>query len=119
MKLWLLVLVLAMVGVAAAPEQREQKTWDEALYGIAWGHTYVVDVYDCSEFSRDLAAALRSSGWKARPYTVTVDCGSGLFGPECQQQKNNHMIVHVRDVYIEATTGEVISPKDYKAYGLR
>jgi hypothetical protein len=93
---------------------------DQIAYDVAEATEYVVDVYDCTEFSRDLAKELQLKGYKAKAILTTVDCSSESWvtSPTCYQRKNNHMIVEVSK-YIEATRGFEIPPEDYKDWGIK
>jgi hypothetical protein len=83
---------------------------------------YVVDVYDCTEFSDDTTKLLNKHGWEAYSIVTTVNCSCSMFDPiTCRDIKNNHKIVMLGEgvLFIEAVTGEVISPSDYECYGLK
>ena len=71
---------------------------DEAL-----AHAYIINEYDCTEFSYAVEARLIAEGWNAYTYPV---------------MNGTHRIVKVSEVYIEAVTGKIISPSKYGYYGL-
>ena len=82
-------------------------------------HEYILDRYDCTEFSKDLARTLKQKGWRAKSIFVRVDCDSGLFEDfSCNKYDGGHEIVEVSKIYIEATSGNIILPDDYKIYGI-
>ena len=86
---------------------------------IAQAHEYELNVYDCTEFSTDLNKKLKNYGWDSNTEIVVVDCDSGMFEKEiCKEYGGRHMIVKIEDVYVEATSGNIISPDDYKIYGI-
>jgi len=91
-----------------------------AVKHIANANEYQVDVYDCTEFSRDLTDKLNGYGWDAEQTQVVVDCDFEWFDTEtCEQFDGRHDIVKVKEVYIEATSGHIIMPQYYKEYGIR
>jgi hypothetical protein len=90
---------------------------------------YELNVYDCSEFSEELDQRLDAQGFKSKTKLVRIDCDTWTndwdyldttFGYDYEMCKDNnlHLIVELSKIYIEATTGEVIMPKDYERYGL-
>lgn len=80
---------------------------------------YEVNVYDCTEFSKNLAHDLNELNWSAEDVYVKVNCSSGLFEmSSCLNSSGGHRIVKVDDVWIEATSGHVIPPWEYKDYGI-
>lgn len=83
--------------------------------------TYEVAKYDCTEFSHNLAEQLNVAGWKAEPILIITDCDSGIFDVNiCKASDGRHEVVKISGpIYVEGTTGEIISPKDYAAYGLK
>jgi hypothetical protein len=97
--------------------ERSQVEW--LAFTMANSKEYILDVYDCTEFSRDLANELKKLGYDAETILVTVDCDSGLFDKStCRDYKNNHEIVRIVQ-YLEATKGTYYDPKDYKAIGIK
>lgn len=91
----------------------------ETAVRIAKATEYEMDVYDCTEFSRDLAHDLKRQGWDADSQFTITDCESGLFEKtSCEKYDGGHQIVKVRRIYIEAVSGNIIHPDDYKAYGI-
>jgi hypothetical protein len=87
---------------------------------VAKAHNYTYGVYDCTEYSRDLAIEFRKLGYNATTKLVTVDCHSDFWkGTEgCYDWDNNHEIVEVT-IYYEATGGFRIPTYPYKDYGLK
>jgi len=85
---------------------------------------YELDVYDCTEFSDNLADDLKELGWKAKTKVVNVDCDNWDFSEsyterDCRSSNGGHQIVQVDKIYIEATSGNIIPTWDYERYGLR
>lgn len=77
---------------------------------------YELDVYDCTEFADNTANELKQLGWDASSITIPLDCDTyGYYFNNCSDY---HKIVKVKNVYVEATTGYIIHPDDYDAYGL-
>jgi hypothetical protein len=87
---------------------------------VATANEYVLNVYDCSEFSRDLAKEFKDKGYDAKQVIVTTDCDSPTWNESiyCGDWKNNHAITQVT-LYYEATTGARIEPYQYKDYGVK
>jgi hypothetical protein len=89
---------------------------------------YELNVYDCTEFSDELARRLKVQGFKAKTKIVNVNCDtwtddwitlekqSGYSYKMCKEN-NRHKIVELNKVYIELD-GEFIMPKNYGNYGL-
>lgn len=69
---------------------------------VAIEHPYIYGVYDCEEFSHELVRRLEAKGYDA-DYVI----GDVTFG-------GRHAWVKVT-IYIEATRGYIISPRDFKA----
>jgi len=111
-------------------DQRTTKTSNEYIYGVegrfekiaqnlAEEYDYIPDVFDCTEFSEELNKRYKMKGWKSKKISVKVDCNSELFNSTiCRKYNGRHDIVYVKDVYVEATTGEIIDPSNYKVYGI-
>jgi len=93
--------------------------FQDILVNVANEADYKINVYDCSEYSLELSNRLNSRGWKSKVKLVTINCNSELFGGECAIFRNNHAIVKLSNIYIEATTGQVILPQEYEDYGIR
>jgi hypothetical protein len=92
----------------------------QILINIAEANDYVANEYDCTEYSNDLKYKLNKKGWRSNTVDVVIDCDSGLFDKEnCLYFKGKHTVVKVKDVYVEATSGNIILPKNYKIYGIR
>ncbi|MFC1591254.1 hypothetical protein ACFL43_01890 [Thermodesulfobacteriota bacterium] len=88
---------------------------------VAGSHEYKLHEYDCTEFSEDLVRNLKAEGWKkSSVIMIKVDCESGVINKEqCYATKGKHDIVEINQpLYIEATSGNIIQPKDYEAYGI-
>jgi hypothetical protein len=87
---------------------------------VANAKEYILDVYDCTEFSRDLAKAFNDAGYNARQVLVTVDCDSPTWNTSeyCFNWKNNHAITEVT-IYYEATRGWHIPAYQYKDYRIK
>jgi len=107
-------------------ENRNLKTFQgvskfkTVMVDVAEAHKYVMNEYDCTEFSQELAHQLRKTGWEANKIRVIVDCNSGLFLKEtCTPFEGRHAIVKVENVYLEATTGNIINPTNYEEYGIK
>jgi len=106
----------------------EIRVWEEDPFqlvseSLAKEHTYKLNVFDCTEFSEELARRYRLMGYvSAKTVIVTVDCDSGFFEEtSCEETNGLHMIVNIggkRGIYIEATTGKVIVPEHYGVYGI-
>jgi hypothetical protein len=91
---------------------------------------YKLNIYDCTEFSEELARRLSFQGFKAKTKIVSVDCdlwtddwdslekSSGYGYKDCKDN-NLHQIVEINRLYVEATTGEIILPEDYPEYNLK
>ncbi|UCD06973.1 MAG: hypothetical protein JSW41_04010 [Candidatus Aenigmatarchaeota archaeon] len=88
---------------------------------IANLHEYEPNVYDCSEFSRDLRAQLYSIGIKSRVIFTKVNCEAPGWDRElCYMYDGKHEFVHVPhiDMYIEATAGiEIAHSELLSVYG--
>lgn len=96
----------------------ELSKFDKILLDVAFSEEYVADVYDCTNFSIQLASKLQNNGWNAEMIHVDLDCESEQFETEmCEYFDGKHEIVHVKDVYIESTTGQIIKPELYDDYG--
>jgi len=77
-------------------------------------HEYILDEYDCTEFSRQLLKDLRKFGWK-------TELVQGYFYPdgsnECSDEKN--LCMHdwvIVEVPVESVKGIVIEPDVYDTY---
>lgn len=81
--------------------------------------SYRPNIYDCSEYSEELARRLEDEGWAVQHIYTTVDCDSGIMDRDiCISFNGRHEMIKISNVYIEATNGEIISPRDYQKYGL-
>lgn len=91
---------------------------------------YILDYYDCSEFSTELKDRLKNVGFRADTKVVGINCEKWSddwdylkettgYGYDTCKENNLHQIVKIRDVYVESTTGEVIMPYEYEKYGIK
>jgi hypothetical protein len=91
---------------------------------------YVLDEYDCTEFSEELDRRLDFQGFNSKTKLVHVDCDKWTddwdlleseagFSYDMCKKNNLHQIVELNHLYVEATTGEVIMPEDLGKYGLK
>jgi len=99
-------------------------SFSKVAYNTANERRYVLDKYDCTEFSQELARKLTNLGWTAKTKFVRVNCDLWGFGDDytqedCEDNRGGHMIVEVNKVYVEATNGKIIKPEDYDRYGLK
>jgi len=93
----------------ACPECPELPLLLQEAQTVAKAHDYDIDRYNCRHFTEELIKRLRADGYKAK-YCI------GVYKP-CTESKPEEYCYHAwvkTTVYIEATTGEVIEPKDYK-----
>src|SRR3989304_1931859 len=67
-------------------------------------HNYEFGVYDCEEFSKQLIQRLNDAGYETE-YCVG---NANLKGT-----MEKHAFVKVKEIFIEATTGEILSPSDF------
>ncbi len=106
------------IRVNATAINIEDSVFNLILFDVA-DHEYIPNVYDCTEFSEHLERRLGDYGWDAEQIMVVVNCSSPSFiDGYCEQWNGRHDIVYVKDIYIEATTGEVIPPGLYYDYGI-
>ena len=107
-----------------------ETTFSSILKNNANLRDYILDEYDCTEFSEGLSETLNHIGFRTRTKVVKINCDlwtddwdaleaqSGYSYKECK--KNNlHQIVNNGVTYTEATNGEIILPEDYPAYGIK
>jgi hypothetical protein len=94
--------------------------FEKVIRNNAEEHSYELDDYDCTEFSKELDRRLRENGWRSNWIQRVVDCErSDLFDfDSCDKYNGRHDLVVVYDVYIEAVTGKIISPQNYESYGI-
>ena len=106
-------------------EYKTINTWNPNIFqkmadDVAGDYDYEIDVWDCTEFAEELVRRLKTKGWRATEKYTQVNCNSDMFEKEsCEIYNGGHRIVRVNDIYIEATTGNIIQPEDYEVYGLR
>ena len=92
------------------------KYFEKISKSLANQKNYVADEYDCNQYSQALSNRLNELGWQAQTYNVKIkDCESIKLN--CQIT-NYHQIVKVRNIFVEATNGEIIHPDDYESYGI-
>ncbi len=97
-----------------------KSTIENIATDLSKARDYELDVYDCTEFSQTLSGVYNDLGYKAKTKSVQVDCNSGLFeNIACSKYNGWHSIVELDNVYVESTTGDIITPDKYKFYGLR
>ena len=81
---------------------------------------YKANKYDCTEYSKELSRRYEDEGWDSEVIRTVVDCDNGLLDKDlCNQFEGRHDMVKIDTIYVEATSGRIVSPKDYKGYGLR
>ena len=81
-------------------------SFDKIVKDVSKEHDYDPENYNCQNFSRSLKDRLSGEGYDAKVcYGNLKDCDKFFCG---------HAWVKVEEVYIEATTGKIISPVDYK-----
>jgi hypothetical protein len=102
--------------------------FQQIVDNVADSMNYTKDYYNCVQFSEELVKRLKLKGWLAKTKIVTTNCKHPKFKYNgCEQYKNNHMIVQLgksnnwrRNIYIEATIGNIIEPIDLiEAYGFK
>ena len=120
----LVIMFLLGVGVGGALayetiEVPKEDAFERVLNQNANARPYEMGVYDCTEFAKNVAHDLNELGWEAEDIHVDVNCSSGLFeNISCQKYGGGHRIVRVDKIYVEAVSGHIIAPWDYKAYGI-
>jgi len=86
---------------------------------VADSQEYEMDTTNCEWFTKHTVSKLNDLGYDAQRVLVVVDCESGMFDPEpCAEYEGRHAITRLDSVFIESTTGKVISPEDYGVYGI-
>lgn len=80
-------------------------TFENVVFSMSEQKAYNVNSYNCVAFSNHLSERLNTIGWHAN-----VEYG--------RVGDVNHAFVHVRDIYVEAITGTIIHPDEYKKYGI-
>jgi len=99
--------------------QKESDPFFRVINQNANARPYEIDIYDCTEFAKNVAHDLNELGWEAEDIHVVADCESGLFEKtSCEKYDGGHRIVRVDKIYVEAVSGHIIAPWDYKAYGI-
>ena len=96
------------------------------VQSLANERDYELDVWDCTEFANSLVERLKDYGYKsAKTVFVNVDCKRTDLFPDtyaCEKYDGGHLIVNIggrNGIYIEATTGIIIVPEYYTAYGIK
>ena len=90
---------------------------------------YILNYYDCTEFSNELKNRLNNVGFKTKTKVVGIDCDLWTnnwdylketygYGYDDCKDNNLHQIVEINKIYVEATSGEIIMPYEYEKYGL-
>jgi len=84
---------------------------------------YEIDVYDCTEFAKELSRRLSNLGFDSEDMHTNIDCSAWEFSDDytyedCLEIDGGHRIVKLEEVYIEATSGTIIIPEDYERYGV-
>jgi hypothetical protein len=104
--------------------------FSQILLDNANNYPYILDVYDCEEFSENLNNDLNLKGFDSKLKGIRVDCdlwtddwdsleeNSGISYDNCLIN-NRHQIVEINHLYIETTTGEIIMPHEYSAYNIK
>jgi hypothetical protein len=67
-------------------------------------HEYVLNKYDCTEFSKQLIVRLKDAGYNAKFCEGYSDFNG---------QKSLHNWIKIESVYVEATSGKIIEPDYY------
>lgn len=106
------------------PECPEPKCPEQGLIkkfasNVVKEHNFELDKYDCTQYANELARRLKDAGFDAEAELIQVDCSADIWGATCKEYDGRHRIVRLEDVYIEATTGNVINPLDYEDYNLK
>ena len=94
------------------PKCPELPLFLQEAQAVANAHDYDLEKYNCRHFTEELIKRLRADGYKAK-YCI------GIYKPCTENnpvEQCYHAWVKVTNVYIEATTGQVIEPKDYKRW---
>ena len=77
-----------------------------------------LNVYDCTEFTQMKTERLKSFGWNAKSKLVQNNCKrTDLFDKETYTR--SYEIIYIKEVYVESITGQVITPQNYKDYGIK
>jgi len=93
--------------------------FEKIAKNMAQEKDYELNRYDCTEFADNLAGRYNQLGWRAQTKRVQVDCESPQFSSDtCREYDGWHLIVKVNTIYLEAVTGDVIHPDEYKVYGI-
>ena len=97
----------------------EQSLFQKIVTNFIKEKDYKPNIYDCTEFSNELSRRLEDEGWEAKRVQTRVDCNSNLFNKEnCKQFSGEHDLIRIKEVYLESTNGEIISPREYQDYGI-
>ena len=79
-------------------------------------HEYILDEYDCTQFSDELVKDLKKEGWKAEKIIgYYYDDGEN----DCGDSKETHDCMHewtILEIPIESVYGYVIEPDVYDTY---
>jgi len=88
---------------------------------VAKEREYAFGVYDCDQYASEVAHRFKNMGYNAKPIGVGVDCNSGVWDKaSCDRSSGRHTIVKIEGpIYVEATSGQFILPKDYDIFGVK
>jgi len=89
--------------ICPEPEKPKLPSFIEISKNMAEEHEYDFNSYNCDKFSKELVRRLRDYGWNAKY----------CYGKVSWNDQYYHAWVKV-EVPIEATTGKIIEPNDYK-----
>jgi hypothetical protein len=104
------------------PENRD-KLYHTMSY-VVNAQEYQLDQYDCTEKAELLVYLLKELGLKSSTKFTNIDCNDWSFSDsytyeDCKSNNGGHLVVKVPNLYLEATSGRVIMPEEYKKYGLK
>jgi len=104
------------------PPMLPSREYEQLARDVADEHEYTKD-YVCDNFSRDLALRLKENNWFAWREVIEApleDClnSAETYGFDYDSDTCFHAITFVA-VPIEATTGRIITPKDWEKRGLK
>ena len=103
--------------------QQEDLFWGIAN-DVATEIEYEIDVYDCTEFAKELRRRINNLGFNSKDIHTNIECSNWEFSDDyteedCLGSKGGHRIVRLEELYIEATSGYIIMPEDYERYGIK
>lgn len=97
-------------------------SFESILGHISELRPYELGYWDCEQFSSELVRNLRIAGYfSVKEHNVQVDCNLPQWNSDaCTQSRGLHQIVKVYEpIYIEATSGRIIMPFEYDAWGIK